>query len=376
MEGSVKGKMQGFSVLFRVIALASLCEICTCSEKSTANTDIEMIILVPMDTVLRLEPNVLDDVSAMYDFQLTDSAVFLLDHISRHVVRICLADGSHFLIGRSGQAPGELLNPVGFVVTDGIIRVTDAVQGMVCYDTSGNYIDSLSYFDNNLPLNLRRAKGQGFLGLRSINHFVNNDELVAQISVSLFETGNDAIVEYYSFAMPLDVEDIANSFYRAMTAVCYTADETSGNIYVALRGIDNMTIYGYNSSGEIIFSRDEQVEKIEMTQEEIESERLALQWSPIMARFSNNVDIEPYRLQIKSLGVDSVGNLWIETATAAWPSFVVLSQPEGDTLFMAEAPSLSALGSNYDCRMSSAGMIVRETTDDGSLDLYLMEIED
>jgi hypothetical protein len=363
------------NIICTVLMILTLCIFLSCSNDPSECPDIDRVYLVPTDTVLCIEPDILDEVCTMYDYQLTDSAVYVLDHISRHVVRICLADGSRLLIGRSGQAPGELLNPVGFVVTDGIVRVTDTVQGMVCYDTCGRYLQELSYFDNNLPLNLRHVRSEGYLGLRSTNFFDENDELAAHIAVSLYETSNQPTVEYYSFTMHLNLENIADALYCALNAVCYAANEINGNVYVAIRSTNHMIIHGYNSTGEIIFALDEQVDPITMTQNEIDSERLGLQWSPIMARFSNDVEIAPNRLQIKSIGVDSLGNVWIETATAECPSFVVLSQPDGDTLFIAEAQALAETGRNYDIRVSSSGIIARETKDDGTLVLYLMEIE-
>jgi hypothetical protein len=358
-----------------VIALFA-CTLTACESHSDPYADLERKLLIPADTVLRVEPESNDDVYAISDFQLSDHGAFILDHIARRVVRIDLENGSRCFMGSPGEAPGELLNPMSLVVTDGLVRVTDAANGLVCFDSSGQYLDAASSFANNLPLNLRPAEGRRYLGLRSANCVDDNGELVAQISVGLYETGNQAQVEYYTFAMPLDLENFAESYHRTMTAVCYSADENSGNVFVAPRNIDRFTVYGYRSSGETFLQLDEQVERIEKTQEEIESERLGLSGAPVMSRFADNVEIEPYKPQIASLGVDSLGNLWVETSAAAWPSFTILSQQVGDTLFVAEAPSLAAPGSSYDFRICSSGMIVSETAEDGSLSLYLMRIQD
>jgi hypothetical protein len=369
-------KLQHDSFRIRAMIALSACTFTACRNHSEAYADLERKLLVPADTVLRVEPESDDEVYAIGDFQLSDHGVFILDHIARRVVRIDLEDGSRRSIGHPGEAPGELLNPAGLVVTDGLVRVTDATNGLVCYDSSGQYLDAISCFVSNQPLNLRPAEGQGYLGLRSANCVDDNGELVAQISVGLYETGGQALVEYYTFSMPLDLEHFADSFHRAVTAVCYSADENNGNVYVAPRSIDRVTVYGYSSSGEIFFRLDEHVERIEKTQEEIESERLGLSGTPVLSRYANDVEIEPYRPQIASLGVDSLGNLWVETSATAWPSFVVLSQPDGDTIFLAEAPSLAAPGSSYDFRICSSGMIVSETAEDGSLSLYMMRLED
>jgi hypothetical protein len=369
-------KMPGASFSLGAMIALFACTFTACKNHSDPSADLERRLLIPADTVLRVEPDSNDDVYAISDFQLSDRGAFILDHIARRVVRIDLENGSRCFMGSPGEAPGELLNPVGLVVTDGFVRVTDAANGLVCYDSSGEYLDAISCFANNLPLNLRPAEGQGYLGLRSANCVDDNGELVAQISVGLYETGTQAQVEYYTFAMPLDLENFAESFHRAMTAVCYSADENSGNVFVAPKSIDRFTVYGYRSSGEAFLQLDEQVERIEKTQEEIESERLGLSGTPVMSRFANDVEIEPYKPQVVSLGVDSLGNLWVETSATAWPSFVVLSQHNGDTLFLAEAPSLAAPGSSYDFRICSSGMIVSETAEDGSLSLYLMRIRD
>jgi hypothetical protein len=347
-----------------------------CGKKADVMDTLERVVLTPSDTVLFIDGLSGDSIFSVSDFQLSDGNVYVLDNISRRVIRIDVSDRSRSIFSRSGEAPGELLNPVCLVVTDQLVRVMDTANGLVCFDTSGRYIDSLSCHAGNLPMNLCPSESTSYIGLRSSNFLDDDGDLVAEVSVGLYTIDVQPVTEYYSYSMPLDLVNISDSFYSILTAVCYAADESSGSVFLSPMNEDRLIVIGCSSTGDLVYRIDEPMETRERTQEEVSKEHLELSSNPLTARASDDITIDHYRPQVSSLGVDSLGNLWIETNTSSWPSFLVLSQPSGDTLFSAEAPGLCDRRSTYCVRINASGIIVREVTESGSMIVYLMTTEE
>lgn len=268
------------------------------------------------------------------------------------------------------------MNPVAFVSGGGLVRVVDAGNGMVCFDSTGAYLEDPSYFENNLPLNLRPARGSDFIGLRAENSFDENNTLVAEVSVGLFGDSSVASTEYCSFTMPLDMEDIGTSTYQALNSVCFAADESSGDVYVSWNSLDEMIVKGFHESGEEFASIEEECERVVRLPEEIESEMIGLENHPLLGRFASMIDIGEYKPQVASMGVDSVGQVWLETASTGCPSFLVLAHSLDDTVMLVYAPTLADAGSHHDIRIFSTGIAVCETREDGGSVLYRMSFEE
>lgn len=267
------------------------------------------------------------------------------------------------------------MTPVAFISGGGLVRVVDIGNGMVCFDSTGEYREDLSFFESNLPLNLRPAIGSGFIGLRSENSFDENDALIAKVTVGLFADSPGASIEYCSFFLPLDLEDIGTSIYQALNSVCYAADESNGDVFISYSSTDRISVKGYRMSGEEFTSIEEECERVGRQAAEIESEIIGLESHPLLGRFASMIDIGEFKPQVASIGVDSLGQVWLETASSGCPAFLVLSHSLEDTVMTVIAPELNMASSSYDIRIGSSGIIVNETCDDGGAMLYRMAFD-
>lgn len=329
----------------------------------------------PSDTILAIETDSLSEILSIGEFQLENGRVLILDNIARKVVCIDLSSGAFSTLGFPGEAPGGLMNPVAFISGGEVVRVVDVSNGLVCYDLTGEYQDSLSYFDSNLPLNLRPAIGSDFIGLRSENMFDESNALIAEISVGLFEDSPEASIYYCTYPVPLDLEDIGTSTYQALNSVRYAADESNGDVFISWSSTDGIIVKGYHRSGDEFSSIEEQCDRIVRQTSEIESEIVGIESHPLLGRFASMINIGEYAPQVASIGVDSLGNVWLETASNGCPVFLVLSHSLEDTVMMVSAPALCLTSSCYDIRVGSSGIIARETCYDGTAMLYRMTFD-
>jgi hypothetical protein len=268
------------------------------------------------------------------------------------------------------------MNPVSLVSCGGIVRVVDASNGLVCYGSDREYLEEKSYFDSNLPLALRPAGDSGYLGLRSANSFDDNNALVAEVSVGLYGDSSVSSVEYSSFTQQMDLEEVGNSFYHAICTLRYASDESNGDVYVSQSSIDRMSVTCYHREGDEFASFNANCERVERNDAEIESELIALESHPLMAAFSSMIEIDEFKPQVASIGVDSLGNVWLETAASDCPTFLVLSHSLEDTVMFVRAPTLTNETSHFDIRIGSSGIIACETREDGGSALFLMEFEE
>lgn len=328
--------------------------------------------LVCMDTLITLSSMNIDSIAAITDYQITQKYLYILDSINRQIIRIDRSRGDRLYFGTEGEAPGGLINPICFVVTDDFVRVVDTAKGIVCYDTCGTYLAERSYFAINMPINLEPSMNNRYIGVLSHNDLDSNGNLVTRASVGLYQDNNMPILEYYSLNNQIDIDNIAEYIHFVVTGVMFSADENNGSVYVALRNSEQIILNGFSSEGEVVFSLIQTCERIQKSDDEIDLEELEYSENPLLSRFAFDIQIDPFRSQVRSLGVDSLGNIWVQNAAESWPTFAIVSPDGMDTIYIAEAPSLSSLGSSYDIRVCRYGVVVRETSIDGSQCIILL----
>lgn len=328
--------------------------------------------LVCIDTLITLSCMNIDSISAITDYQLTNKYLYILDSINKQIIRIDRSRGDRLYFGTEGEAPGGLINPICFVVTDDFVRVVDTAKGIVCYDTCGTYLAERSYYASNMPINLVPSMDNSYIGVLSQNDLDDNGNLVTRASVGLYQDDNRPIIEYYSLTKQIDIYNIAEYIHFVVTGVMLSSDENNGSVYVALRSSEKIVMNGFSSEGDVVFSLIQTCEKVQKSDDEIELEELEYSENPLLSRFAFDIQIDPYRSQVRSLGVDSLGNIWVQNASESWPTFDIVSPDGKDTIYIAEAPLLSSLGSSYDISVCRYGVVVRETSIDGSQCIILL----
>jgi len=71
-------------------------------------------------------------------------SVYVLDRMAGHVYRYSAEDGSLLAtIGRKGQGPGEVAEPMAFAVRAGEVIIADAMSEMEVFDTLGTHLRSI-----------------------------------------------------------------------------------------------------------------------------------------------------------------------------------------------------------------------------------------
>lgn len=336
---------------------------------------LQAVSIIPFDTVLCIHPDTMGEVLSIGDFQLYRRQVFILDSASRRVFCIDPESDSISSFGSQGEAPGCLMSPVAFVASGEVVRVVDASNGMVCFGSDGEYLEELSYFDNNLPLGLRPAGDSSFLGLRAANSFDENNELVAEMSVGLYGDCCPPSVEYCTFQQQMDLESIGTSVYHSMNSVRYAADESNGDAYISMNSTDRVSVSAYRPTGERFASIDEEHEGVEKSAGEMDAELIGIENHPLLGAFSSTIELDEFKPLVGSIGVDSLGNVWLGTASSDCPTFLVLSHSLEDTVMVVRAPDLAEETSYYDIRIGSSGIIACETREDGGSALYLLKFE-
>jgi len=244
-------------------------------------------------------------------------------------------------IGAPGPGPGEFQVPMDFAVfPDGGIAVTDAISRVISFfDTSGNYTGMLSGFFPTPPMRIEGAPAGAMIG-QHMPMVMTGETMEMSLELSRWTDSPEPDLTYFSRAMQLDLSE--GSAISTRGPEFEFAVGPDGSVFVAEVSDTLFSVIGYNPGGEEFLSVSEPVERVPMTQEEIDAGGLGISImvndegaSADMSRVENTY---PWRNVIASIGVDSESRIWVELACYDQPLFRVYDY--AGTLLFAAVPEL------------------------------------
>jgi hypothetical protein len=254
--------------------------------------------------------------------------VAVLD-MQKKTVRLFSIEGE-FLgeFGGEGEGPGEFLNPSGLAcLNDGRIAVTDPFSREIeLFDENLLYSETISDFSARAPFIITSAAG-GFAGEEG---GFNRDEGILSTSLTLRLPANDSSLVLYETTVTFTPEDMASRMMLPSAGL--VAD--SSNLYYAppLSEAYSVKVFPLDGTEPYALSYPDYSPK-EKTSEEIDADILAYE-TRMQAMASSGhgrrfagTDYEPPReyYSTGAIGVDSMGNIWVQRGWEANPVFDLFS---------------------------------------------------
>lgn len=266
-------------------------------------------------------------------------------------------------IGRQGSGPGEFQFPMSMAsLTNGYLAVSDRMGGaLMFFDDSLNWDHDITDFFPRPPFILRATDENALVGLLPAFDREAGDMGYSIIRV---EDSSEPTAVYYDVTLPFDPSRIGPLGLE--TAPIFTADN-NGNVFIALHGIDEISITGYTKYGEEFLSITQQVAPslktdAELAQEEedfnemIERRGAHGRRGP-MGGMSISFDPILNRRIVADLGVDEENRLWVRLGSYRFPFFNVYDTTNGELLFTASVESDDADIDDWQIRITPNGMI-------------------
>lgn len=240
--------------------------------------------------------------------------------------------------GRRGTGPGELQMPRGMAILgNNDFVVSDMAGGAICiYDDSLNWRANITGFFPRPPFTVRTAGDSAFVGMLPA---FNREEGLMGYSIVRMENSSEPVTVYDEQMRTFDPSRIGPTSEEE--SPIFTSDN-AGNVFIAGPGSDAVNITGFFPDGEVFLSIEENVERVEKTEEELVREQEEFEefsarrmgGSGRMSGIELTFDPILYRRVVTDLGIDSEERLWVRLGAYRYPFWNVYDF-EGNLLFTA-----------------------------------------
>ena len=260
--------------------------------------------------------------------------ILILDNV-KHCIMVYSSRGDFIdQIGRYGHGPGEFGSASFFeVLGDGSICVDDE-NGWLRFDSDWEYTDSREVSSANLMQTVSVGQRQ-IVGVESIFGNTNGDLSVTK-NIALWSDSTPGDPDHVFYTKVYPVEEPQDVYVVDFNPMLFTADET--HVFIAPEPKQNPIIYVFSLEGSPLDTLELNYPEVEKTQQEIE-EDIAFYETRVMTSTSGEKQVDwepaPYRDMIRSLGVDSLGRLWVQRGFELSPSFDVFDPVTFEHLFAA-----------------------------------------
>lgn len=244
-----------------------------------------------------------------------DGSVFVLD-VHDNTVKQYDSQGKFVMsFGGTGSGPGELNIPGYFTVTaTGNPYVIDG-NFFVEYLPDGSVLTQKQLSQIEHPQWVESVAEDSIVGILS-EYLIEGDTHSIVNRVALWRNSCPENPEFYYCEMSYSLSvadfrtDITRITYFPILFACGT-----DVIYIALDPVNSPMIFAYHISGAPVDTIVVSGERGLKTDTELTNEKIFIEHAVFTNSFGNasiEWEPDPYRPYIRSLGVDSVGNLWIQ----------------------------------------------------------------
>lgn len=307
---------------------------------------------------------------------MPDGTILALDRISCRIMNFDMHGNLMGTAGGRGSGPGEYLNPSDMAVLgDGRVVVCDIFTGGVHLLDSGLVDRGLWIpFSSDPPFLPVGAAGASFVaGCLQLEPV--DDAFECTFTVGRFDSVPEQSTVYFTNVWTADPTQFTTIVDNVMHSAAWTADR-SGNVFIAPMTFDSYEITGVSADGTEFLSISRPVEPVPRTPEEIEEEKLYIERKLTSMGSSLLIDYEPspWRYQIRELGVDGEGNVWVLRGTEQVPTFDVYG-PDGEPAFTASIPDAGPDGLFWRFAIGAAGMIAWSEDPPDYPRIFILELE-
>lgn len=283
---------------------------------------------------------------------LPDGNIIVLDRTFCSM-RIFTPEGEHVrTIAGMGSGPGELSNPFSlFNWGNGEISVIDPYAGGIHrYTINGEWLGLELPITNNSFIDPVVVSPESFVCFKS-RFDQEGDGITATAFVSLFPMSIEPEVTYWEKSMPWDPGNMGNLALEAIFSNYYTADPSTGMVYISPYHGDGYSILCCNADGSSAGEITAEYTPVPKTEEEIQAEKDFIEFF-LRASENNNPNLNyscdpwPNHFAVTGLYIGPSGNLWAMRGGTETVEFDIWGGPE-EFIGKAVLPDLSVGGASW-----------------------------
>jgi len=247
---------------------------------------------------------------------LSDGNIIVLDGTYCNM-RIFSPDGTWIrTISGRGNGPGELIHPFSiYNWGNGQVTVIDPyVGGLHRFSTEGEWLGLDLNLTHNSFLDPVVVSESTFVCFKS-RFDQEGDAIIATAFVALFPMSIEPVVTYWQKSLPWDPANMGNLALEAIFSNYYTADPSTGTVYVSPFHGDGYAIQCFNADGSSAGEITADYTPVPKTPEEIQAEKDFIEFFLRGSENNNpqlNYDCTPWpnHFAVTGLYIGPEGNLW------------------------------------------------------------------
>ncbi len=283
---------------------------------------------------------------------LPDGNIMVLDG-AYCKIRVYSPEGEHIRsFSGQGNGPGELVNPFNlYNWGNGEVGVIDVYAGGIHrFTTEGEWLGLDLQITNSSFIGPIVTEQNKFVSFKS-RFFQEGDAIYATAFVGLFPLTIDPEVTYWEKTVPWDPANMGNLANELLFNSFYTADPTTGRIFVSPFNEDNYSILCYEPDGSSAGTITADYTPVPKTEEEIQAESDFIEFFLRTSESNNpnmNYDCTPWpnHLAVTGLYMGPGGNLWAMRGGMDVPTFDIWNENH-ELVGTATIPGLPSGGSNW-----------------------------
>lgn len=327
----MKNRLFAYSLLSFLLIL-----ITSCKEGGDSSDELAESSVQPrLEIVLSLGEEIGDSCYVFGDITdaciTLDGNIWVLDGITNKITVYDFSGNFLFRAGGIGEGPGEFQHPFCLTsLSDARVLVSDPPLTRATFFNTDLMVDTIiSGFIPWSPDRTAPCADGSFTGC--LRTFDRENSMYGHL-LALWDHSPQPEREYYRRECPFNRERLRESTEESQ--IVFTSD-FQGRVYVTAYSYSNFSIEVFDSTGNLLYSIEEEREPAQKPLEEIENEREAMrrqlqsedappdmQWNPAEFRCM---------IPLRGLGVDAQERLWVRDGRESLPVFDVYT--DGELLF-------------------------------------------
>lgn len=251
---------------------------------------------------------ILDISSVCFD---SEGNIYFLDRIMCRIEKFDQAGNHVRSVSQRGNGPGEISSPSGFtVLNDDRLLVTDnaSMRGLL-FSTEGEFLGFPITWESSVPGDVHAIGDSSFVGTIFFIDQTDQEILISCI-IGRFTASPEAELCYYRREWPWSPEN-SHKIYEDYERILYTACQCH-NFYLVPDAGDYL-VQVFDRNGDLYHTLQRtDLERVPKPDSVISFEKEVFERRAVQDQaYTGGYTPYPYYTLIRSLGVDSQGNLWV-----------------------------------------------------------------
>lgn len=304
---------------------------------------------------------ILDVSSVCFD---SEGSIYFLDRLQCRIEKFD-PDGHHIRsISQKGDGPGEISSPNGFAVlgNDKLLVIDSSSMRCHIFSTDGEYLGSSTAWESSVPGDIHALGDSSYVGT-AFNVLHGDQGVSISCTIGRYTSSSEPDVNYFTRSWNWTPES-SHIIYEDYERILYTA--SSDNRFFLVPDAGEYLVQVYGTEGEILHNlQRSDLQRVLKPDSVIDLERELFERHAVQDQaYAGGYDPDEHYPLIRSLGVDSQGNLWVQRGDTHPQVIFDVWDPDGEPL------KTVIVGGTYPdqiekCRVGSGG-IIAYTQDSGS----------